>query len=68
MTTVNFGDGVNDIKMIICNHLEHLQVSRRSAVPETAQSQWACFSGVNSSLRAQGGQHNRRDTAISRSE
>ncbi len=64
MRTGNFGDGFNTIKMSLCNHLDHL--SRRSAVPETAQNKWARFARIIS--RAQGGPHDCRDTAISRLE
>jgi hypothetical protein len=64
MRTGNFGIGINTIKIIVFNHLEHL--SRRSAVPERAKIKWASFPGLIS--RAQRRLHDCRDTAISRSE
>jgi hypothetical protein len=59
MKTGNFGNGFNAIKIIICNHLQHL--SRRSAVPERAKSRWVRFAGIIS--RVQGGPHDRCETA-----
>jgi hypothetical protein len=64
MRTCNFGDGFKTVTNVLFNHLENL--SRRSAVPGTAQSKWALFAGTIS--RAQEGLRDRRGAAISRSE
>ncbi len=63
MRTSSFGDGFNNISLSLCNHFGR---ARMCSFCFAAQSKCALFAGIIS--RAQGGPHDRRGTAISRSE